>query len=750
MNRIIKALIISIFLVLSVFPTAAVSNSDTVLLPAAVKNGEVLKWGYIDISGKFTIAPKYDSVTSFTYDGIAIAVNTVNYDNNTVYFIDRQGKVVLGPYNSYIPDYTNGYAVVYEKGKGSKLINEEGKIVLESKYRLEEVSEGLVKFSEEKISEFKYGFMDMKGKIVISPKYASVSAFIDGKAWATNDYIKYNLIDKQGTVLATANAMLYQLDTKSGLVPYRDMKLNKYGYKTLKGDIAISPKFSEAEAFSDGLAVVSVETGEYEFKKALIDTTGNYVFKPEYSGIESIGQGLYSASVDGYSYSSTYYNKHAIFDNKGKRLSEFAYYNVSQFNGDYASACNETQTFFIDKTGKIVETLPKLDGIGSMEIIGDIIKADIDGSLSYYNKDTSLIWEQNRDFDLGDGITVRTNELRTNYLNYVVYPEVQGLSNTIIQDSINKRLKSEFIKAITNIDPSEQEDFNSSTHSKQFSVSKNKDLLIVKAESYYYPIGAAHGMPFQEYYHIDLKTGNFYNMKNLFKSKVKYMDRLTSIVRNQISLQAKMKSDDSYAGCLDKKPTLRDNIGFTVTEDTLQVYFEPYEIGPYAVGFVTFDIPYGQIMDLIDDKGSFWNSFNKKVVKRKLIIDKYQSIDQKTSTAIQNQIGNYEMKLVEAINSNDFKKVEPTLLKGSTLYTAQKKLVSDLFKKKIKEKLVDFEIFSVAYLSQLNEYHVYVLEDISIKYPNKKNYETKKFSWCYTVVKDQKTGSFTLSKIEKW
>jgi hypothetical protein len=747
----IKALIISIFLALSVFPTVSAGNSDMVLLPAVANVGTAQKWGYIDLSGKFIIKPSYDSVTSFTYDGIAIAANTVNYDNNTVYFIDKLGKVVSGPYNSYIPAFSNGYATVYEKGKGSKLINEKGKIVLESKYHLEGVSEGLVKFYEEKNSVLKYGYMDLKGKIVIPLKYTLISNFNDGKAWATNDYNKYDLIDKQGKVLASANASLYQLDAKSQLYPYFDEKLQKYGYKTLKGNIAISPNFSEAGAFVDGLAVVSVETNQYEFKKALIDTKGNYVLKPQYTDIESVGQGLYSVSVDGYSFSAAQYNKHALFDNKGNRLSEFSYYNIGTFKGDYASACNDTQTFFIDKTGKIVDKLPVIDGSGSMEFIGDIIKAEVDGTLSYYNKDAYLIWEQNRDFDLGDGITVKTKKLRTDYLNYVEYPLVQGLPNTIIQDTINKKLKSEFVKAITDIDPSEQEYFNSSTHSKNFSVTRNKDLIIVKAESYFYPIGAAHGMPYQEYYHIDLKTGSFYNLKNLFKPQTKYLDRLTSIIRNQLSLEAKMKHNDYYASALDLKPTLRDNIGFTVTEDSLQIYFDVYEIGPYAMGFVTFDIPYGKISDLIDDKGSFWQSFDKKVVKSKVILDKYNySIDQKTSVAIQNLIGTYEKKLIEAINTNDFKKVEPTLLKGSNLYTAQKKLVSDLFKKNTKEKLVDFEVYAIASSPENNQYHVYVLEDIGIKYSNKKNYETKKFSWCYTVVKDEKTGSFTLSNIEKW
>ena len=49
-----------------------------------------------------------------------------------------------------------------------------------------------------------------------------------------------------------------------------------------------------------------------------------------------------------------------------------------------------------------------------------------------------------------------------------------------------------------------------------------------------------------------------------------------------------------YFGCISRNSK---NQPFYVGRNALYIYFEPYEIAPYAAGFVTFRIPYEQMMD---------------------------------------------------------------------------------------------------------------------------------------------------------
>jgi hypothetical protein len=744
------ALILCLIFSLSSLPLYSASTDNTILLPAVVEQNGSNKWGFIDLSGKFVVPPNYDNVYNFTSKGIAIvsiynqSADTGYYFNTVSSFINKDGKTVLGPFNCYMDNFNNGYTVVFEEGKGSKLVDEEGKVVLTSKYRLESVSEGMILFSELQKSESKYGYMDMKGNIVIAPKYIYAGNFQNGIAKVMSTSDKSSFIDLKGNVLKSNDA---KPNNNNDSVPFLDEKTKKYGYKSSDGKIAIGPKFNEAEQFINGTAKVSIQTGkeEYETKPALINTKGEYVIKPEYTSIHYIGQDLYAVGRKGYSEWHYQNYPNAIFNSSGKQLTDFSYYNIQSFNGDYASVCSETQTFFIDKTANKVTDLPLIDGIGTLESIGDIIKVQCDNYLSYYRKDGSLIWEQNRDYAFDSGVIVKRNSYRPDYYTYIEYPEIIGLSDSSLQEKINKELSDAFLKDKEKTTQRNLE--NESIQTDSYHAEKNKDLLTIQMKGYLYPIGAAHGMPYTADYPLNLKTGEIYKLKDLFKPNSKYAEKLTSIVRNQIALNKKI-TDKEYFQYIDSTPTVSDTIGFTITKDALRLTYSPYEIAAYAAGFVSFDIPYGQIIDIIDTKGTFWNSFNKEIKKSKLKHLDY--LTDESSISIQNLIKSYESKIIDAVNTNDFKKVEPTLYKDSSLYNDQKNLVRNLYKKGIKEKLINFEIYGIGYSKNPDEVKVYVLEDIGIMYPPKKSYETQKFSWCYTAKYDKNTKTYKLTKISKW
>lgn len=108
------------------------------------------------------------------------------------------------------------------------------------------------------------------------------------------------------------------------------------------------------------------------------------------------------------------------------------------------------------------------------------------------------------------------------------------------------------------------------------------------------------------------------------------------------------------------------------------------------------------------------NPFNEK--------EKHSSVSQKDKRAIELLIKNYEHSLVEAINKNQFKLVESHLTPGSPLYKSQQKLVANLFKRGIKEKLINFRVEQVKSTENKDTFKAYVFEEIGIKHPDKKSY----------------------------
>ena len=55
---------------------------------------------------------------------------------------------------------------------------------------------------------------------------------------------------------------------------------------------------------------------------------------------------------------------------------------------------------------------------------------------------------------------------------------------------------------------------------------------------------------------------------------------------------------------------IKEDQDFYVDKNNLYIYFPPYEIAPYAAGFVTFKIPFTEIEGMINKEGNFYKSFN--------------------------------------------------------------------------------------------------------------------------------------------
>jgi hypothetical protein len=130
-------------------------------------------------------------------------------------------------------------------------------------------------------------------------------------------------------------------------------------------------------------------------------------------------------------------------------------------------------------------------------------------------------------------------------------------------------------------------------------------LLVLELNGYQFYFGAAHGMPTMIYPSIDLVSGSFYELKDLFKPGSNYVNIISDIIAQQI------KNDPQYSYIFpDEYKGIAGDQPFFVKEDALYIYFTPYEIAPYAAGFPTFRIPYTELMSIIDTEGSFWQSFH--------------------------------------------------------------------------------------------------------------------------------------------
>lgn len=103
------------------------------------------KWGFIDISGKTVIFPKFNAVDDY-YDGLSRVLI-----GNKIGFIDHTGRIVLGPY-PYMSDFQHGLSLVFTQWRQDNAEEPEVDMCL----------------SDHRIS---YSYVTRRGKAVYSSNY---------------------------------------------------------------------------------------------------------------------------------------------------------------------------------------------------------------------------------------------------------------------------------------------------------------------------------------------------------------------------------------------------------------------------------------------------------------------------------------------------------------------------------------------------------------------------------------------------
>jgi hypothetical protein len=569
---------------------------DQYLYPAIVKTKNGTAWGYINKEGVFVIKPQYDYANDFQANGLAIVEK-----NNLSGLIDRYGRYIVPPKYINITQFSEGRAVVIDNS-GFKVMNESGKILTPKPYSYISMyqNDRAVFNNPDQQDTFLYGYLDRQCNEIIPMQYMYANDFMDGQALVQLGINRFALIDLMGRVLHTYNYASVN-NPGDGLLPFQPTASSKYGYIDVAGNVVISPQYGMALPFSNSRAVVNAAT-DYFNKFGLIDKNGHFIIQPIYNDVFQIGESRVAvgkAINPAQPYAGSNY---AIADlQTGKLLTDFLYSNITEYNRGYLSVSTGDNTFFLDRNGSPAQNLPSVNGDGTLSFVGDLIRASADNRTWYLGRDGKVVWQQNTIIPLNDQWKVIEEKFRPDRNYIVYYPQLAGLEHSQIQAGINEELKRlSNVKTIANLLPLHY------SYSGDFSVEFfRKNLLVLELDGYQYYLGAAHGIPSKIYPNIDLITGQFYQLKDLFKADSNYVKILSEIIGQKI------KTDPQYSYVFpDEYKGIAPNQPFYVNGDALFIYFMPYEIAPFSAGFPTFRIPFKEIMPIVNEEGAFWKAFH--------------------------------------------------------------------------------------------------------------------------------------------
>lgn len=241
------------------------------------------KLGYIDQTGKYVIQPQFSKARPFSEGVAAVCIRGAQQRCG---YINKNGKVIIKPQFEVAHSFSEGLAAVRIDGKYG-YINKDGRIVVNPKFEdAGSFSEGLAAVRLNN----KWSYIDKTGKLIINAQFDKAGVFSEGLAtiavqdpgrkpvlpdsmlMGINFRGKWGYIDMMGKMLISP-----EFDDVSGFSEgLGAVKIaGKWGYIDKNGKMSIKPQFDYAHHFSGGLALVW-----FGKKMAYIEKNGKVVWGP--------------------------------------------------------------------------------------------------------------------------------------------------------------------------------------------------------------------------------------------------------------------------------------------------------------------------------------------------------------------------------------------------------------------------------------------------------------------------------------
>lgn len=191
------------------------------------------------------------------------------------------------------------------------------------------------------------------------------------------------------------------------------------------------------------------------------------------------------------------------------------------------------------------------------------------------------------------------------YLKSTLEIPIIDSGNIQINDKVNEKIKKDVLnfyevsfKEAQSFLENFQLDESDFFADASFEIKKNTPSMISILVKYHKYSGGAHA--YYEYvpYNIDLRNGNNFSLKEIFKKEVDYKQIIDKEIEKQIKELGKNDKDlykiyDFYG--------IKENQKFYIEDGKIIIYFDLYDIAPYAMGIPEFPIVIENIKNIIKE-----------------------------------------------------------------------------------------------------------------------------------------------------
>ncbi|HNC49910.1 MAG TPA: WG repeat-containing protein, partial [bacterium] len=278
-------------------------------------------YGYKDSLGRLVLPVQYDDARMFVH-GIAAVKQ-----NGLWFYIRKDGSTVFNGKYEVAGSFSEGYAVVWDKAEGHRLIDTTGRVQLRQANMKDVIRGRLVTSNPRQLPlTGLMGLQTLDGKTIVEPFFPDDESYV-----IRNDN---GLFSTEGMQPPDPQRIPFQL---RGL----------WGFVDAQGRIVMMPRYREARPFQEGLAAVRVDS-----LWGYIDTAGRFAIAPQFDDAKMFSEGLAGVRMG---------NLWGFIDKSGKVIIPFRFQVVKPFSEGLAVARvpnmksrnnNTVLHGYIDKTGR--------------------------------------------------------------------------------------------------------------------------------------------------------------------------------------------------------------------------------------------------------------------------------------------------------------------------------------------------------------------------------------------------------------
>lgn len=187
------------------------------------------------------------------------------------------------------------------------------------------------------------------------------------------------------------------------------------------------------------------------------------------------------------------------------------------------------------------------------------------------------------------------------------YPQIDGLADKAVQDSINsffresaRAARDEGLKNAASV--AEDDSGSAGSPNKHvtyfdYRIKYNQNGLLSVVLTDYQYTGGAHGLAVQSSRTFDLKTGAVYRLEDLFIEGADYVSIISGIIKDEISKRVREGILPEYT--FTPFEAIKADQDFYLSNGAVVVYFQYYEYWPYAFGIQEFPVDFSALKDIL-------------------------------------------------------------------------------------------------------------------------------------------------------